>query len=61
MVFGAIIDVERFDCLEKMPRLTAYIQRLCMKLFERLKGKIDKLLGLEDVMKKKRASQLRNW
>ena len=52
MVFGAIIDVERFDCLEKMPRLTAYIQRLCMKLFERLKGKIDKLLGLEDEMKK---------
>ena len=52
MVFGAIIDVERFDCLEKMLRLTAYILRLYMKLFERLKGKVDKLLGLEDAMKK---------
>ena len=47
----ATTNVERFDCLEKMLRITAYVLRLCTKLFERFKGKVDKLLGLDGVMK----------
>ena len=48
---GAIINVERFSCLDRMLRVTAYTLRFCTKLFERLKGKVDKLLGIKDVMK----------
>ena len=36
-LIGAIIHVEPFSCLKR--------------LFERLKGKVDKLIGVEDVMK----------
>ena len=47
MVFGANMNVERFRCLERMLRVTAYVLRCCTKL----KGKVDKLRGVEDVMK----------
>ena len=48
---GAIINVERFRCLENMLRVTAYVLRICTELFERLKGQVDKVVGVEDVMK----------
>ena len=48
---GAIINVERFSCLERMLRVMAYILRFCSKLFKRLKGKVDKLIGVKNVMK----------
>ena len=48
---GAIINIEKFSCLERMLRVTAYVLRFCTKLFERLKGKVDKLVGVEDMMK----------
>ena len=34
-----------------MLRITAYVLRLYTKLFKRFTGKVDKLLGLEGVMK----------
>ena len=48
---GAIINVKRFSCLERMLRVTAYVLRFCTKLFEKLKRKVDKLRGVGDVMK----------
>ena len=48
---GAIINVEKFGCLERMLRVTAYVLRFCTKLFEKLKRKVDKLRGVGDVMK----------
>ena len=36
-----------------MLRVTTFVLRFCTKLFERLKGKVDKLVGVEDVMKEK--------
>ena len=48
---GAIINVKRFSCLERMLRVTAYVLRFCTKLFEKLKKKVDKLRGVGDVMK----------
>ena len=48
---GAIINVEGFSCLERMLRVTAYVLKFCTKFFEGIKGKIDKLVGVEDVMK----------
>ena len=50
-VINAINNVERFSCLERMLRVTTFVLRFCTKLFERLKGKVDKLVGVEDVMK----------
>ena len=48
---GKIINAERFSCLKRMLRVTAYVMRFCTKLFKRLKDKVDKLVGVEDVMK----------
>ena len=48
---GAIINVKRFSCLERMLRVTAYVLRFCTKLFEKLKKKVDKLRGVGNVMK----------
>ena len=48
---GAIINVKRFSCLERMLRVTAYVLRFCTKLFEKLKRKVDKLRDVGDVMK----------
>ena len=48
---GAIINVGRFTCLERMLRVAAYVLRFCSKLFKRLKGKVDKLIGVKNVMK----------
>ena len=48
---GAIINVERFSCLERMLRVTAYVWRFCSKLFKCLKGKVDKLIGVKNLMK----------
>ena len=48
---GKIINVERFSCLKRMLRVTAYVLRFCTTLFKRLKDKADKLMGVEDVMK----------
>ena len=50
-VNGAIINVERLSCLERMLRVTAYVLRFCSKLFESLTGNVDKIVGFEDVMK----------
>ena len=46
---GAIIN--RFRCLERMLRVTECVLRFCRRLFQRLKGKVDKLIGVENVMK----------
>ena len=48
---GAIVNVERFSCLERMLRVTAYVWRFCSKLFKWLKGKVDKLIGVKNLMK----------
>ena len=48
---GKIINVERFTCLKRMLRVMEYVLRFCTKLFKRLKGKVDKLVGVEDGMK----------
>ena len=48
---GAIINVERFSCLERMLRVTTYVWRFCSKLFKWLKGKVDKLIGVKNLMK----------
>ena len=47
---GAIINVERFSCLERMLRVTAYVLRFCSKLFKWLKRKVDKLIGVKILM-----------
>ena len=48
---SAIINIEHFTCLERMLLVTLYVLRFFTKLFKRLKGKVDKLVGLEDVIK----------
>ena len=48
---GTIINVERFSYPETMLQETTCVLRFCRRLFGRLKRKIDKLIGVDDVMK----------
>ena len=48
---SAIINIEHFRCLERMLLVTLYVLRFFTKLFKRLKGKVDKLVGVEDLIK----------
>ena len=47
----AIINIERFSCLERMLGVTAYVLRFCSKLFKWLKGKVDELIDIKNLMK----------
>ena len=48
---GKVVNAERFRCLKRILRVTAYVMSFCTKLFKRLKVKVDKLVGVGDVMK----------
>ena len=47
----AIINVERFSCLERMLGVMAYVLRFCSKLFKWLKRKVDELIDIKNLMK----------